>query len=100
MMSLAILPCSEVINVCLFDISQTDLAEMQNQMPDDDHCGDSHDHCSPFCICDCCGASMLKMDLPIDSTVKLIPPTTAPSIFRTLVSNPEPGDIWQPPKFS
>ncbi|RLD20781.1 MAG: hypothetical protein DRI69_05580, partial [Bacteroidetes bacterium] len=98
-MGISVLPCSELIQDCLFDIGQQELTEFDSQFPDN-HNGDAHDHCSPFCVCDCCGAHVITMDIPITFTVAQSTPCSIPSISKTLVSDPEPGDIWQPPKHS
>jgi Family of unknown function (DUF6660) len=96
-MGISMIPCSEVIQECLFDGAQRDLTELKSQLPNDRD-GGVHDHCSPFCVCDCCGATIWTMENPLAAVDKLTAPCSTPSIFKTLLSNPDQGDIWQPPK--
>jgi hypothetical protein len=97
-LALSVFPCSEVIEVSLFDGGQKNKIELAGEYPDDNHNG--RDNCSPFCVCDCCGATVITMEGAVPMLDVLTDPDTTPAIFSTLLSNLEPEDIWQPPKFS
>jgi len=97
--ALSIFPCSEVIELSIFDADQPDLMMLASHNPDN-HDSGTQDHCSTFCVCDCCGATIWTTHIPLTPPDKLAAPQSIPAIFKTLVSNPAPEDIWQPPKFS
>lgn len=70
----------------------------------DDHNEHSHDKskdlCSPFCICNCCGAQILSYfpvisyEFPLISTVI----KTKEPFYKSVFASNFYGSIWQPPQ--
>lgn len=65
---------------------------------------DNHKHetetCSPFCICTCCGSTVINMDnLATFSDVVQVHSKGFPVFKQTFISV-EYFHIWQPPKIS
>jgi hypothetical protein len=64
-----------------------------------DHEGDT-EHCSPFCMCACCGQSITNIFYPTAlNNLTLIPSQDFPVYNASFVSEVYLS-IWQPPKIS
>ncbi|WP_197494066.1 hypothetical protein [Lewinella sp. 4G2] len=75
-------------------------ADPEHEHPDSEH----EDHCTPFCICACCGA---VLDAPPTLLALEEEPTPLPPKGSTqprAVQNWNPGSYadgsWQPPRFA
>lgn len=100
LMALAVLPCSDESGWCLFDIEAAVGVEL-HETDDHDHQTDCSDHCSPFCICNCC---QITVRTPVKTAFSISPPSSIiadqPQLkpwFKVLIL---PNDIWQPPKLT
>ncbi len=98
LLAIAILPCADDAEWCIFDIEATFGIEL-HQDADHEHEQQCGDHCSPFCICSCC---QITIRLPEKAALTIAIPqghgyTFSPQIatFPDLTSI---HDIWQPPK--
>ncbi|WP_230978928.1 DUF6660 family protein [Flavobacterium supellecticarium] len=76
---------------------------VQNETPVD-HEGHSHekqgDLCSPFCVCNCCGAQIMNYAPVIAFAVQPITPviTTPTTSYQSVFYSGYYGSIWQPPQ--
>ncbi|MCO6480303.1 MAG: hypothetical protein J5I94_26925 [Phaeodactylibacter sp.] len=72
---LAFLPCADVAQACVAGSPDhlTEIAALGSHTHA--HHSDSGDHCSPLCICSCCGSFVLP-------GLKLAPPTQQAPIFE------------------
>jgi hypothetical protein len=93
---LSVVPCSDIHNDCINNSSQLQLTQTQNHNQHEDHT----DHCSPFCMCSCCGSTLQCISI---SVIKIKNPfevhISKEGIKYSLnaISNFY-GSIWQPPK--
>ncbi|MBC6995058.1 hypothetical protein QWY85_12040 [Neolewinella lacunae] len=98
---LAFVPCQDNF----FLISNEAPAAVHAENPEHEHPDSEHeDHCTPFCICACCGA---VLDAPPTLLTLEEEPTPLPPKGSTLpraVQNWNPGSYangsWQPPRFA
>jgi hypothetical protein len=84
---------------CL-DLPKNDILQKVelSQNTTDNHQNDG-DHCSPFCVCNCCGHPIEYMENTLLSSVFSF---TGKQVFwhtPNFKSNPD-HSIWQPPKLS
>ena len=95
LVALACMPCADIE----IDSASHSLAVHQSEK--DNHSHDKHnDLCSPFCICNCCGAQILNYFSVItynfsfiSSDIKTQEPT-----YKSINSSNFYGSIWQPPQ--
>jgi hypothetical protein len=57
------------------------------------------DHCSPFCVCSCCGNHVVSIEKMTLSNVFSFPGKQIPWFTADFKSDPS-RSIWQPPKIS
>jgi hypothetical protein len=95
---LAFMPCEDlVISALSSNVLGRD--HVNDEMPDSDH----EDHCTPFCICACCG---IVLDAPppiltIEERESLPPNgSSQPEAFQNWNSGFLGYENWQPPKFA
>ncbi len=100
MLALALIPCGDggggIVEIAheLFGVEDHDTHEHDQHS---NNCGD--DHCSPFCICNCCSS---VFDPPVKTQVALkfpnsIPREIPPFSYQAKLSN-YASSIWQPPR--
>jgi hypothetical protein len=96
---LSCLPCADANKDIVYDSNGKVLAEKH-----DDHSKELHsDLCSPFCICNCCGAQVLSFTPSItfsfreDFTAFIEKPET---IYKAHYASIFSGSIWQPPQIA
>ncbi|WP_141384455.1 DUF6660 family protein [Flavobacterium flevense] len=95
LIALASMPCADMeVNSAVHSLNV-------HQAEHDNHSHDkSKDLCSPFCICNCCGAQVLSYfpaisyDFPVISTVIKSKEPYYKSVFYSNFY----GSIWQPPQ--
>ncbi len=92
-LSLNAVPCS--------DIKVNSLHEIVASGHDDNHSLPDHkDHCSPFCICDCCGTNVmvqLEFDFFRDNKTEIFSAFQKP--YSDLYSPIFQNKILQPPRY-
>ncbi|MGL4631961.1 MAG: DUF6660 family protein [Leadbetterella sp.] len=96
LLALSLVPCSDVHNECSDKRETTKLADQHN------HENDSDDMCSPFCICNCCGISMLVLEVTPLFNIRNITFKISQKIpihSFSFVSSFF-GSFWQPPKIN
>ena len=97
MIYLAFVPCSDSFPLSVH------LASSSMQDEQEDPCGTPDDHCTPFCICACCGA---VLDIPPVSVI-LDEPQSLPHLSTAQPHAPKNWNLgiyadgsWQPPKYT
>lgn len=98
---LALIPCSDELAV----ISEAAPAHMHAQNSEHEHPDSDHeDHCTPFCICACCGAVLDAPPTLLTLEEEPIPLPPKSSTQPRAVPNWTPGSYadgnWQPPRFA
>lgn len=65
---------------------------------------DNHKHdnetCSPFCICSCCGSTVINLDNMATFSDFVLLHSKAFPVFKQTFISVEYFHIWQPPKIS
>lgn len=89
--SLSVQPCSD---------GQTCEEENNALTQQHEHSQDEEDHCTPFCICNCCGMSMTVSKLKFISTQNTIPTFSWNFYFAFDYSHLHLKNVWQPPRFN
>ena len=56
------------------------------------------EHCTPFCTCSCCAASIAFQSMTSYKIPKKIFPTTKYPVYNISFSSQVSFSIWQPPK--
>lgn len=97
LIALASMPCADVeVNSAghSLNVHQTDL---ENHSHDK-----SKDLCSPFCICNCCGAQILNYSPAISFDFSIISSDikTKGPFYRSIFASNFFGSIWQPPQIA
>ncbi|MFV8271287.1 DUF6660 family protein [Flavobacterium sp. GT2N3] len=97
LIALSFLPCA--------DLEANDLAHTAKELSSFNQ---SHSHnkekdsCSPFCICNCCGAQISSyfptttFNLPTVSAIIKLPLPT----YKSILTSNFYGSIWQPPQIN
>jgi len=95
---LSCLPCADAAKEVIFDANGAVVTHS------DDHSKEAHtDLCSPFCICNCCGAQVLSftpisvfllMDVPTEYVAK------QEISYKSQLASMFHGCIWQPPQIA
>ena len=89
--SMSVSPCSDWYTC---DDNQT--TELS---PQHDHSQDTTDHCTPFCICSCCGVSFTIAKLKITPKDFSTPIFSPNFYYNSNHSFDYFGNVWQPPKY-
>ena len=97
LVGLACMPCADIE----IDSASHSLATHQSKQNNHSH-DKSSDLCSPFCVCNCCGAQILSHFSTVifefnsvTALIKLPLPT-----YKSLNSSNFYGSIWQPPQIA
>lgn len=94
---LSCLPCADSDNEIKFDLDGKFIVENHS-----DHANDTHtDLCSPFCICNCCGAQILSFTPSIIFNITGITTEYITKIditYKSHLASMFSGSIWQPPQ--
>lgn len=90
---LAVMPCTDY-SVCAEDFTTS--IDIQNSTTHD-HSDPSSDICSPLCVCDCCGISVLQPDLIVFNSTKANFGVDKRDVIHTNIDTPF-FSIWQPPR--
>jgi len=94
-MSMSVFPCADVY-ACSEELSDSPTVnELTNQH---DHAENEKDHCTPFCICDCCGLLVTFKVQQIEQQKRVLIPTTTKFHYNFNYTFPFSIRIWQPPK--
>lgn len=99
-LALAVLPCADESNWCIFDVEETFGVEL-HESGNHNHGNECSDHCSPLCTCSCCHITVrtpTKNDL--STTIPKLIFADLPSFESMFVDLTYIHDIWQPPQFS
>ncbi|WP_319800119.1 MULTISPECIES: DUF6660 family protein [Flavobacterium] len=95
LIALACMPCADM------EVNSAGHSLAVHQSDRDNHSHDkSKDLCSPFCICNCCGAQILSYfpvisyEFPLISTVI----KTKEPFYKSVFASNFYGSIWQPPQ--
>ncbi|HOZ75433.1 MAG TPA: hypothetical protein PLS51_04400 [Flavobacterium sp.] len=94
LMVLSCLPCADAAN---------DSEHSQSTVQNHHHeTNDEHsDLCSPFCICNCCGAQILNFTPVLSFVIEPIPAIFSPKPeigYKSHLASMFSGSIWQPPR--
>jgi hypothetical protein len=98
-LALAVLPCADEANWCIFDVEETFGVEL-HESGNHNHENECSDHCSPLCTCSCCHITIrtpTKNDLSITGPKFIFADYPLLSMLIDLTSI---NDIWQPPQLS
>lgn len=92
--SLSCMPCADIeVN----STAHSKEVASHKKEPSQDH---EKDSCSPFCICNCCGAQILNyspvINFEFPAVVAVI--ETKESIYKPSFISNFYGSIWQPPQ--
>ncbi|MBK9107330.1 MAG: hypothetical protein IPM92_02840 [Saprospiraceae bacterium] len=91
---LSLVPCGDV-----HDCNEVQITYISANA-DTDHHKHETDTCTPFCICSCCGTSVINMHDPATfSDIVLVHSKDLPVYMQTFLSIAY-FHIWQPPKIS
>lgn len=90
---LAVMPCTDY-SACAEDFTTT-IALQENASHD--HSDPTSDICSPLCVCDCCGISVLQPSLIVFNSTTAIYGVDKKDVISTDVETPF-FSIWQPPR--
>ena len=90
MLSLSFTPCDDVEYSIEVD---TEMAMSQ------EHQNDHKDHCSPFCVCSCCGTSITFEITETDSYPKTVSMKCCDCVYSFLYNFSPINSIWHPPSF-
>ncbi|HLA55950.1 MAG TPA: DUF6660 family protein [Flavobacterium sp.] len=95
LVALACLPCADMETDCQ-NTATTKSVTADNH----DNSSQHNDLCSPFCICNCCGAQVLNFAPPISFTFTILPDliSTSEIAYKPLFTSTFTGSIWQPPQ--
>ncbi len=65
----------------------------------DDPC-ENTDHCTPFCVCSCCGALSVQLVAPVqlELYVSLPKPRQRAMFEPNIIGSNFPAKAWQPPR--
>lgn len=95
---LSCLPCADADKDVVHDANGKVIAQTH------DHSKELHtDLCSPFCICNCCGAQILNFTPSLVITLQELPPmfeTKLEITYKSHLASMFSGSIWQPPQLS
>ena len=94
LMALSNMPCADMeVNSAMHKTAQ--FASEDNHSHDKDN-----DLCSPFCVCNCCGAQIMNYAPVIAFAVQPITPviTTPTPSYQSVFYSGYYGSIWQPPQ--
>lgn len=95
---LSCLPCADADKDVIVDAAGKVVAHT------DDHSKELHtDLCSPFCICNCCGAQILNFTPTLVFEVASVPAEYIEKpqiIYNSNLASQFSGGIWQPPQLS
>ncbi len=65
---------------------------------------DNHKHdkesCTPFCICSCCGTSVINLNLVAPCSAIIPIPSKEFPLYKLALNSEIYSPIWQPPKIS
>jgi hypothetical protein len=95
LIALSFLPCADLEVNSLVHISKELSSDNENHSHNKEK-----DLCSPFCICNCCGAQIsgyfptITFDFPAVSAIIKLPLPT----YKSILSANFFGSIWQPPQ--
>ena len=97
LVALACLPCADGG----IDTDHSSTAQKELVADRHNHSEDKHiDNCSPFCICNCCGAQILNYSpvtvFEFSRAISLI--TVALPTYTSILTSNFHGSIWQPPQ--
>lgn len=92
---LSCIPCADTKEDSVFNIS-IELAENHENHSHDT----SKDSCSPICICNCCGHTILtyQTEMVYNFMVPTVQIRTIDLNYETKIISLFSGSIWQPPK--
>lgn len=94
---LSCLPCADADKDAVYDANGKVLAEKHF-----DHSKELHsDLCSPFCVCNCCGAQVLSFTPSLSFSIRedFTAFVEKPEIvYKTHFASMFSGSIWQPPQ--
>ncbi len=95
LLALSVMPCSDKDDCKYQSTGQSTFATTDHSSHDSDT-----EHCSPFCMCACCGQSCSFTHFQADLSQYF--PTVAQkvSIYKAFFSSEVSFSIWQPPKIS
>jgi hypothetical protein len=91
------LPCADM------EVYSSAHASLEISSNHDDHSHDKeNDLCSPFCICNCCGAQVLSYspEIVFDFPLALAVIETKEPFFKSVFTSNFYGSIWQPPQIA
>ncbi|MBP7273666.1 MAG: hypothetical protein KA974_07480 [Saprospiraceae bacterium] len=94
LLGLSCLPCGDK-EECTVKADTTISAPINH----DNHSQDT-EHCTPFCACSCCAASVTFPTMASYKIPKRIFPTTKYPVYNISYSSQVSFSIWQPPKLS
>lgn len=90
---LAVMPCTDY-SACAEDfITNVEVQDSNTH----DHSDPSSDICSPLCVCDCCGLSVLQPALIAFNSTVPIYGVDKRDVIHTDIDSPF-FSIWQPPR--
>lgn len=97
LMALVALPCADAAEVNPVRMAHSEKTQDQSE---NTHSGSHSDHCSPLCLCDCCGISVMVFRL---SFVECKNPLKRPARQKIRINDAYfesnfLATIWQPPK--
>ena len=93
-MVLSVIPCADAhAGHSGHNIPGVELTQEQEHTPD---------HCSPLCICNCCGTVIaMQYSMVLLEIAQFYPETIVrESVYHDSFISAFPGNIWQPPRFS
>lgn len=95
LIALSCLPCADL------EVNSPAHTSKELSSNSENHSHDKEkDLCSPFCICNCCGAQVLSyfptitFNFPVVSAIIKLPLPT----YKSILSSNFYGSIWQPPQ--
>jgi hypothetical protein len=91
------IPCADM------EVNSAGHSMEAHQADRDNHSHDKdNDLCSPFCICNCCGAQILSYSPTISFELPLISQEikTKEPVYKSVFASDFFGSIWQPPQLA
>lgn len=99
---LSCIPCSDACGSAAelwFDWLGIEHEAHTHDEPHSDHGSCSDDHCSPFCVCNCCSIALnLPASLPVRIMLPPPAPIEKPTFYHQLSHSFFVPSIWQPPR--
>lgn len=94
LVALSCLPCA--------DMEADSTTSKETASNHEDHSHNENDLCSPFCVCNCCGAQFASFTTTIYFDIPTITTAieTKESIYKPIFTSNYYGSIWQPPQIA